>query len=126
MSIETIRLSEKERKQLITLKRRTGIENWNTLCRWALCLSLAEPSRPPIEAIPSDSSVEMSWKVFGGSQADVYLAILRQRARNEEIDLSNSGELPYIRIHINRGLSYLCNTSGTSNILTLCELPQKT
>ncbi|WP_435947067.1 DndE family protein [Dryocola sp. BD586] len=34
MSIDNVRLSEKAKQQLITLKRRTGIENWNVLCRW--------------------------------------------------------------------------------------------
>jgi DNA sulfur modification protein DndE len=34
--IENVRISEKAKNQLITLKRRTGIQNWNTLCRWGL------------------------------------------------------------------------------------------
>ncbi len=122
MSIETIRLSEKEKKQLITLKRRTGIENWNTLCRWAFCLSMAEPSRPPAESLPSDSPVEMSWKVFGGSYSDAYLALLRQRAKKDDVDLESSGELNYLRTHINRGLSFLCNTSGVKNIIGLMKI----
>lgn len=44
--IETVRVSEKAKVQLITLKRRTGIQNWNVLCRWALCSSLAESLNP--------------------------------------------------------------------------------
>ena len=40
--IETVRISEKGKTQLITLKRRTGIQNWNVLCRWAFCISLKE------------------------------------------------------------------------------------
>ncbi|WP_077953634.1 DndE family protein [Salmonella enterica] len=51
MSIEHVRLSEKAKQQLITLKRRTGIDNWNVLCRWAFCLSLAEKAVPPHEDI---------------------------------------------------------------------------
>jgi DNA sulfur modification protein DndE len=37
--IENVRISEKAKNQLITLKRRTGIQNWNTLCRWGPCAS---------------------------------------------------------------------------------------
>ena len=38
------------KEQLIRLKTRTGIPQWNILCRWAFCLSLAEPTPPtPIE-----------------------------------------------------------------------------
>ncbi|EAX0453961.1 DUF1832 domain-containing protein, partial [Salmonella enterica] len=57
MSIEHVRLSEKAKQQLITLKRRTGIDNWNVLCRWAFCLSLAEKAVPPHEDIITDSSI---------------------------------------------------------------------
>ena len=74
--IENIRVSEKGRQQLLQLKKRTGISNWNVLCRWAFCTSIAESSAPPYEDIPSDSSVEMTWKVFGGQYADVYEALI--------------------------------------------------
>ena len=47
--IETVRTSEKGKTQLITLKRRTGIQNWNVLCRWAFCISLKDP---PPESMP--------------------------------------------------------------------------
>lgn len=70
--IDTIRLSERARQQLITLKRYTSIQNWNILCRWAFCLSLREPSVPPDEEIPVDSSVEMSWRTFAGANEQVY------------------------------------------------------
>ena len=58
--IETVRISEKGKIQLITLKRRTGIQNWNVLCRWAFCLSLKEQKEPAAEDIPADSSIEMT------------------------------------------------------------------
>src|SRR5919106_1093670 len=79
--IEHIRLSQQARDQLVRLKRRTGIQNWNILCRWAFCISLSEPSVPPAARIPADSSVEMTWKVFGGDCSDLYLALLKQRCR---------------------------------------------
>lgn len=66
MAIDYIRLSQQGKDQLIKLKRYTGIEHWNVLCRWAFCLSLSEPSVPPNAKIPADSNVEMTWKVFGG------------------------------------------------------------
>ena len=78
--IETVRLSEKAKMQLITMKRRTGIANWNVLCRWAFCLSIKQLTRPPEEAIPSDSSVEMTWKTFTGGAEDVYWGLLLIRA----------------------------------------------
>jgi DNA sulfur modification protein DndE len=79
--IEHIRLSQQAKDQLLRLKRKTGIQHWNVLCRWAFCISLAEPGVPPPAKIPADSSVEMTWKVFGGVYSDIYLALLKQRCQ---------------------------------------------
>ena len=68
MSIKQIRLSNQTKDQLIRLKTRTGISQWNILCRWAFCLSLKEPAHPTPIDIPTDSNVEMSWFVFGGER----------------------------------------------------------
>ena len=45
MPIETIRVSEQARDQLLSLRKATGIAQWNILCRWAFCHSLQNPSR---------------------------------------------------------------------------------
>ncbi|WP_210397392.1 DNA sulfur modification protein DndE [Motiliproteus sediminis] len=121
MSLETIRLSERGKQQLITLKKRTGIDNWNVLCRWAFCRSLAEPSTPPKEDIPSDSSVEMSFKVFAGEYQKIYLAILKQRAFNEGKSTENHELLSELRTHIHRGISFISNE--TKSISDLIEKP---
>jgi DNA sulfur modification protein DndE len=105
--IETIRLSDKARTQLISLKRRTGITQWNVLCRWAFCLSLAEGSKPPNEEIPSDSSIEMSWRTFTGGHEDVYRAVLLQRARRDDVPADPGAMQHYFRLHVHRGISYL-------------------
>ncbi len=61
MAIRQVRLSGQAREQLIRLKTRTGIAQWNVLCRWAFCLSLHQPTPPtPIEIV-ADSNVEMDW-----------------------------------------------------------------
>ena len=119
MPIESIRLSEKEKQQLISLKRKTGIQHWNTLCRWAFCLSLSEPSPAPREHLSSDSSVEMSWKVFAGPHGPVFEALLRERAQREGFDLAELNQTYFLRLHINRGLSYLNKVSTSLNISTL-------
>ena len=103
MTIESIRLSEKGKQQLLQLKKRTGIENWNTLCRWAFCTSLAEPSVPPYEDIPSNSSVEMTWKVFGGVYSELYMALLVDRAHSDGID----SIMLCLKLHLHRGISFL-------------------
>lgn len=116
-TIDTIRLSEKQKQQLIRLKSKTGVENWNVLCRWALCMSLAEETVPPVENIPSDSNVEMSWKVFAGEYADVYLAVLRkayekQRAHHKVVPFND-----FFKLHLNRGLSYFLQKFNVANFI---------
>lgn len=46
MAVEHVRVSQQAKDHLVRLKRITGIKNWNVLCRWALCVSLAEESTP--------------------------------------------------------------------------------
>ena len=103
-SIDTIRLSERQKQQLIVLKRKTGIENWNVLCRWALCMSLADTTTPPNEDIPSDSNVEMSWKTLTGEWDLVYQCLLKQ-AEKQNKNHKSINEL--IKIHLSRGISLL-------------------
>ncbi|GAB1150136.1 DNA sulfur modification protein DndE [Shewanella algae] len=120
MSIENIRLSEKAKGQLITVKRYTKIENWNVLCRWALMLSLREPSIPPHEEINTNSNVEMTWKVFGGEFSDIYLALLKQRIYQDYGNV-NKDELHYhFKLHLHRGISYLLSKSKSiDELITL-------
>ncbi|WP_417526705.1 DNA sulfur modification protein DndE [Marinomonas shanghaiensis] len=105
--IDIIKLSEKQKQQLIRLKTKTGIDNWNVLCRWALCLSLAEDTIPPYEDIPSNSNVEMSWKVFAGEYADVYLAVLREAYKKQSSQLKSVSLGEFLKLHINRGIGLL-------------------
>lgn len=119
MSLEHIRLSEHAREQLIRLKRHTGIAHWNTLCRWAFCVSLAEPSAPVPTKIPADSSVEMSWRTFGGFYADVYLALLRSRCRRDQIELTDENLSTQFRMHLHRGIGYLAADRRLRNVSDL-------
>ncbi len=109
-SIDIIRLSEKQKQQLIVLKRKTGIENWNVLCRWALCMSLADPTVPPKEDIPSDSNVEMSWKTFAGEYADVYLTLLRESYHKFAKTADDTELSTFVKIHLNRGINLYSKT----------------
>ena len=102
-----IRLSRQARDQLITLKRRTGIRHWNALCRWALCRSLAEPSVPPSADIPADSNIEMTWDVFGGTQADIYAILLRYRCLTDDLGTEPATLNTQFRLHLHRGIAYL-------------------
>lgn len=120
--IETVRVSEKAKIQLITLKRRTGIQNWNILCRWALCTSLSEKSEPPYEEIPSDSSIEMTWKTFTGGEEELYLALIQLRASKAGLNLEKENINKYFRLHLHRGISYLVGNPKMNKIEDLIRL----
>lgn len=120
--IDTVRVSEKARTQLITLKRRTGIQNWNVLCRWALCYSLSEKSEPPNEDIPSDSTIEMTWKTFTGGEEELYLALVKLRANKAGVKLDKESLTKYFRLHLHRGISYLTGNQKMNKIEDLIRL----
>jgi DNA sulfur modification protein DndE len=117
--IEHIRLSQQAKDQLTKLKRVTGIEHWNVLCRWAFCASLAEPTRPAPGRVPSDSSVEMSWRVFAGSHQEIYLALLKQRCLNDGLELTPDELAVQFRLHLHRGIAYLAADRDLRNVSDL-------
>lgn len=107
MSLETIRLSQTARDQLVWLKRHTGIAHWNVLCRWALALSLQDDSTPLVKEIVTDSNVEMSWRTFSGSYGDIYLALLKQRCIADGEEPTDEAVSRTLIVHIHRGVGYL-------------------
>ena len=121
MKIETVRISEKDKTCLLMLKRKTGIANWNVLCRWAFCVSLSESSIPPIEKVQSDSSIEMSWKIFAGQHADVYFALLVQRCKKDGFALSANVLNEQFKLHIHRGIAFLANNPRLTSISKLFQ-----
>lgn len=123
--IENIKLSEKAKTQLITMKRRTGIQQWNVLCRWAYCLSLAQGSCPPDESIPADSSVEMTWKTFTGGMEGLYWGLLMVRAQQDGVAMDKASLNHYFRLHLHRGISYLAGANGPQNLEEMIQITLK-
>ena len=105
---------------LTMIKRRTSLKNWNVLCRWALCLSLAEAIEPPDVPIVSDSNVEMSWDTFAGDHAESYRALILSRCIASGVHNPTPDQLAStFRHHLNRGLSYL---RGRDDLATVEQL----
>jgi DNA sulfur modification protein DndE len=119
MPFDHIRVSEKAKDQLVKLKRSTGIQHWNVLCRWAFCTSLAEPTIPSPTKIPADSSVEMTWKVFGGSYEELYLALLRQRCQQDGLGITDEVLSTQFRLRLHRGIAYL---AAEKRLKTIADL----
>jgi len=116
--LERIRVSQRARDMLVTLKRRTGIEHWNVLCRWAFLDSLANPNKPVPAPVSPESNIEMHWEVFAGELADYLLATLAIRAVKDGVQTTKAEMAGYFRSHLERGILQL---QSVSNLSELCK-----
>ena len=115
--LESIRVSARSREILITLKRKTSIANWNIICRWAFCDSLANPNRPVSASGSTESNVEMSWETFAGGFSEMLLAAFYKRAAKDGIPIERHEEARYFRSHLERGISQLQNVKSLPDLL---------
>lgn len=85
-----------------TIKKRTGLTP-NLTARFAICLSLKDPSIPnPAEFDEKGSEINPS--VLFGEYEDVFRALLIQRMKEENILELNSENLnKMLKAHLNRG-----------------------
>lgn len=120
--VDRIRLSQTAKDQLIKLKRYTKIDQWNILCRWAFCKSLAEPSIPSPVPIPADSNVELTWSVFGGEMADILIVVLKQRCYNDGVGTDKETLAHQFRLHLHRGIGYLAGDPDLKKIEDLIAI----
>ncbi|MBL6995469.1 DNA sulfur modification protein DndE [Desulfobacula sp.] len=111
--LETIRIGQQGKEQLLKLRRCTGIAHWNILCRWAFCASLKEKAVPPTFQQKVDGGVEMSWKVFAGELSETYTALCWLRAKQDGFPVTPEGFTNCFRAHLHRGLTFL--TAGQKN-----------
>jgi DNA sulfur modification protein DndE len=119
--LEHIRLSQSAKDQLLRLKRKTKLQHWNEICRWAFCLSLAEPMKPSSINIPNDSSLEISWRIFGGQYQDIYLAVLKERCRKDGLNINSEILAEQLKLHLHRGIGYLASDIEMKHISHLLK-----
>ncbi len=122
MIVKQIRLSNQSKDKLSRLKGRTGIKNWNVLCRWAFCFSLSESTIPTDRPINLDSNVEMSWYTFAGEYSELYDAIMIEWCREKEIETNEENLAKYFKLHLERGISYLTGTNFIKSLDDLLKL----
>jgi len=105
--MDTLRISERGKAQLLRLRRLTGIKQWNVLCRWALCTSLADGRSVGDIRVVGDSNVEISWKVLTGAWSDAYLLLLTNRCEEEGTPPTEKALNQLLRRHVHRGIGIL-------------------
>lgn len=125
MIIKQVHLSQQAKDQLSRLKAKTGIKNWNILCRWALAYSLSENTAPTDVPLAMDSNLEMSWYTFGGEYYEVYEALIKAWCIRMGLPNDDETVVKYFRLNLERGIAHLCGTGFIKSIDDLLALAVK-
>lgn len=125
MIIKQVRVSQQAKDQLSRLKGKTGIKNWNILCRWALCYSLAEKTIPTDLPMNNDSNLEMSWMTFGGDYYEIYEALIKAWCICMQLPIDDETVGKYFRLNLERGIAHLCGTGFIKSLDDLVMLAVK-
>ena len=121
MIVKQIKLSNAAKDKLARLKGKTGIQNWNVLCRWALCYSLKEGTIPTDIEIASDSNVEMSWLTFAGEYHEIYEVLIKEWCIVNKLGTDNDTLAKYLKLHLERGIGYLSGTNFVKDLKGLLD-----
>lgn len=122
MIVKQIKLSSQSKERLSRLKGKTGIKNWNTLCRWALCYSLSENTVPTDLPINADSNVEISWFTFTGEYGELYEAAVRAWCIKMGFSADDVTAAKYFKLHLERGIAHLAGTGVIKSLSDLLNL----
>ena len=122
MVVKQIKLSSQAKERLSRLKGKTGIKNWNVLCRWALCYSLGEGTVPTDVQINTDSNVEMSWYTFAGEYSELYEALIKAWCASKELPLDDETVTKYFKLHLERGIAHLAGTNFIKDLDDLLHI----
>jgi DNA sulfur modification protein DndE len=116
--VDHVRISAKSKEILIKIKRRTGLEHWNEICRVALCRSLANPTLPTRQSRTVENAIDMEWKTFAGAYSSEFASAILIRARIDGIDLAAREKLAeYVRSHVERGVASLQNVKALADLV---------
>ena len=118
--VQNIRVSQRGKEALQRLKNRTGIENWNVLCRWAVSASLGMDTPPPRWIAQEESNIDMDWKTFAGDQADILSALIYQSAEKHG-ESKPEALSAFFRAHLERGINAIQNVKKLSDIAQLSQ-----
>ena len=121
MRVRSFQLNTEASDQLLRLRRSTGINKNNVLCRWAFCMSLRRNGPLALVDLTFETSGrgEINWETFAGEHSSVYLALLKLRLVEDGVELTSENLKIHLLQHINRGLGYLL---GSKKIKTIRDL----
>jgi DNA sulfur modification protein DndE len=119
--VDSIRLSQADRDRLIRIKRFTGIESWNVLCRWALLLGLKARKGEVDELEEGRDALEIKWDTFAGPQSRILIQLIqwcyhhRRGAKNVSLSQFVHGRLAH-------GILIISKPGTVQNVTSLATL----
>lgn len=114
--IKQVKISKQSKDHLSRLKGKTGIKNWNVLCRWAFCYSLSEDTIPTDIPFSNEEGVEMSWITFSGEYYEIYYALIKAWCIRMKLPTDEATIQKYFRLNLERGIAHLCGTGFIKSI----------
>ena len=105
MSLNRIYVSEEVDLRLRTLRARTGLTP-NLLCRFGICLSLAEPGVPDPTLYEDGHTREFNRYTLTGQWDLLFFSVLKERLVQDSLDPVADIEKQF-KAHLNRGVQLL-------------------
>lgn len=119
--IDSIRLTQTDRDRLIRIKRATGIESWNVLCRWALVIGLKESKSSMHESEETRNGIEIKWDTFAGADSRLYTCLIEWCFR--KADHTHRQSIGYFVLScISHGILVLSKQGALPNISAMAHL----
>lgn len=118
---EEVRISTLGREVLTRLKRRTGLDHWNEICRLAYCRALTE------EVISQhhtrgDTAIRMEWKTFAGQYSDIFSCLSVLRAQHDGINVSDREErAQHFHSMLEYGIQAIRNTANLEELAMVAQ-----
>ena len=116
--VDRVRVSAKGKDILIKIKRRTGLEHWNEICRIALCRSLGNANAPAKSPRTVEMAIDMEWRTFAGAYSSEFASAILVKAQLDGVKLTSKEALSeYVRAHLERGIASLQNVRSLGDLV---------
>ncbi len=114
--IESIRLTESEKEMLVRIKRKTGIESWNVLCRWAYLIGLMQGKITNSTSHEKRDAVEIKWETFSGKNSYIYMAITKLQYAMELNNQRDITPFDFIHSRLSTGIRILSKSASQHDL----------
>lgn len=113
---ESVRLSEIEKELLTRIKRKTSIESWNVICRWALAAGLASNQTNLTKSHEKLGAVDIRWETFAGRWSDFICASVFAAHRSYILQNPNVTVAEFFQMALARGIRILAKQTSATGL----------